>query len=160
MRMPRGGFWIVGMFLLAARPAIATGRVELRVSCPAEAAAGSTITAELRLSNHSCFSGGYNVRVMASIAGNADQSLGGVGIAGPVVVAPSINVPEGTPPFPGSPCSNSVDVSIAVPPAIPMSLEGRVATFILISEWDQVQFGVVGTDETEVAQCMVNVTSP
>jgi hypothetical protein len=131
----------------------------LKVACPAEAPAGTSISADLRFTNHNCTSG-YDVRVISSIAGNANQSLGGVGIAGPVVVDSSISVPAGTPPFPGGPCSHTLDLTMPTPPVIPASLEGSVATFVLISEWDQLQFGVSGIDETKVAQCMVNVTSP
>lgn len=158
MKVSQSGLWLAISLLLAVHPAVAN-TVELGVDCPAEAAAGSSITADLHFRNQNCTSG-YNVRVISSIAGNADQSLGGIGIGGPVVVDSSIAVPAGTPPFPGGPCLATVDLTLPTPPAIPASLEGTVATFVLISEWDQLQFGVPGIDATEVAQCMVNITPP
>jgi hypothetical protein len=217
--------WLATTLLMIVHPAWADLAFEM--ACLANAPAGSTITTDVHLENQKCSP--VNVRVMSSISGNANQSVGGIGIWGPVLVdtitvdAATNNLPgtcsvmldggtrcdgaggadcssdsdcaDGTCNFgwgtcddgswsctsdldcdPGSSClfrcsgqfvdcvtnadclcqivtPGTKDQLTSTPPAIPSSLVGTVATFILIAEAND------GTsDETEVDHCLVNVT--
>jgi hypothetical protein len=90
------------------------------------------------------------VRLTSSIAGNPEGNFGAIGIFGPVIAASTISVPAGT----GVLCATPgiTDVAVAIPPAIPASLVGTVATFLLVAEWDD---GV--TSGSLVKECMVHV---
>jgi hypothetical protein len=156
MKELRRCLWLAATLMAAVGPAMADLDVAMQLDCPAEATAGSTITTNLHLENRECSVS--SVRVISSIAGSADQSLGGFGIFGPVVADPMISVPAATEIIPGNGCwplnitPGVNDVAVLTPPAIPGSLVGTVATFVLIAEWDD---GV--SEETEVAQCLVNI---
>lgn len=120
--------------------------VKTQVSCPAQASVGSTITVDFNLQNFECSA--VNVRLISSIAGNAGGSLSGFGVFGPVVVEPSVVVP-GSLDCPVS-STETVDLSIPAPPAVPASMVGTVATYIFLSEWND-------RSQTEVDQCLVEV---
>ena len=167
--------WLAASLLVLAHPAWANPGVEMRVVCPADAMAGTTLTVDLDLVNLQCLQN--NVRVMSSITGNANDSLGGIGIFGPVVAmtiplaAATSNDPPGICTFgycsgDFTSCTTDADCAcqygaittvtsfadIPLTPAIPSSLVGTVATFILVAEAND---GV--SDALEVTQCLVNV---
>jgi hypothetical protein len=219
--------WLATTLLVIVHPAWAD--LSFEVDCLADAAAGSVITTDVHLENQKCSP--VNVRVMSSISGNANQSVGGIGIWGPVL-ADTITVAAATDNLPGTcgvtvwggtvcdgaggaSCSTDTDCAdgicrldwgtcddgtwgctsdldcdpgvscvfecegqwvscdtnadclcqlvtpeitdelVLTPPAIPSSLVGTVATFILIAEAN----GGASKD-TEVGHCLVNVTAP
>jgi hypothetical protein len=220
--------WLAATLLVIAHSAWADLAFEM--DCLANAPAGSTITTDVHLENQKCSP--VNVRVMSSISGNANQSVGGIGIWGPVLVD-TITVGAATDNLPGTcgvtvhggrvcdgaggadcftdadcadgicrmgwgtcddgnhnSCSSDFDCDpgvscvfscsgewvscdtnadclcqlvtpgikdklVLTPPAIPSSLVGTVATFVLIAEAD---YGTA--NETEVDHCLVNVTAP
>jgi hypothetical protein len=221
--------WLAVALLVVVHPAWAELGFEMEVDCLADATAGSTITTSLHLENQACSP--INVRLMSSIAGNANQTVGGIGIWGPVL-ADTITVAAATDNLPGTcgetvhggrvcdgaggadcftdtdcadgicrtnwgtcddgsffsctsdldcdpgPCVFSCDGGwvgcdtnadclcqlvtpaiqnslVLTPPAIPNSLVGTVASFVLVAEAND---GV--SDDTEVRHCMVNVTAP
>jgi hypothetical protein len=220
---------LAAMLLVIVHPAWANPGFEMQVDCPDEAVSGSTITTDLHLKNQECTP--ITVRLMSSIAGNANQSVGGIGIWGPVL-ADTITVDAAVDNLPGtcglntrgwsqcdgardadcftdsdctdgicrldrgvcddvnSGCDTDLDcnpgatcvfscggtwvgcdtdadclcqlvtpeiksISVLAPPAIPISLEGTIATLVLVAEAND---GV--SDETEVGHCLVNVTAP
>lgn len=148
MKLLRRPLWLAATLLLMVRPAGAQD-VGIRLTCPAEAAAGSTIETDLRFENRRCVEA--DVRVSSSIAGNPLGNFGAIGIFGPVVAAPAITVPAGAGPFCTSP-PGITDIAVSTPPEIPASLVGTVATLFLIAEWDD---GFAGG--TTVQECLVNV---
>ena len=147
------GYWLAVAFLIAVHPAVGWA-FDSDVTCPADVTSGAEITAFLRLENDECTQA--EVRLISSIVGNADQTLGGIGIQGPTVVESAITVPAGIDNFP----PGCFDVTpgifqdiVTISPAVPISLEGTVATLIVITEWR-----IGGQKETtEVIQCLVNV---
>lgn len=148
MKLLRRSLWLAATILLMVRPSGAQD-VGMRVSCPAEAAARSTMETDLRFENRSCVAA--EIRLSSSIAGNPLGNFGAIGIFGPVVAAPTIRVPAGAGPFCASP-PGITDVAVSTPPEIPESLVGTVATLFLIAEWDD---GFTGG--TLVEECLVNV---
>jgi hypothetical protein len=170
-RLSLGASVLVGLAILFM--ANASMGQEASVSCPTEANSGSNVAVTMSFENWECSA--VSVRVMSSIVGNADNTLGGIGVFGPIVVAPSVVVPAGTDGFCGC-FSNSCDCSgnsctqdadcpfceagipgtltlpVNAEPALPASLEGTVATVLIMSESD-----VNDEVETEIAQCLVEV---
>ena len=151
MKALRRSLWLAATLVLCVRPAMAGLDVAVELDCPAEAAAGSEILATVHLENSEC-GAEASVRLIASIAGNADQSLGGIGIAGPVV---AVTVPVLGDDCIGTP--GTVDLTDPLPPEIPASLVGTVATFVLITEWDLPGLAPGTSKATRVNQCLVNV---
>jgi hypothetical protein len=199
--------WLAVTLLVIVNPAWA-GAIGMNVdNCPTDASAGSTISIDLTLTNKQCVP--VTVRLMSSISGNANQTVGGIGIWGPMVAdtivvpaaesihEPASCVPEGecTGDFTfctsdlecesgvcrvyahscgngGMSCSNDADCScgedpesedvtpeiahfpaVQMPPAIPDSLDGTVATFILAAEANN----GYSTKISAVKHCLVNV---
>ena len=148
---------IVGLSALsfhAASPASAVVLEKVDVSCPSQVQVGDTLTMNVHLENKHCAAA--DVRLMSGIAGNAADSVGGVGVFGPVVasqvVVPAATVSCGsTWATPGT-----LDLNLGAPPAAPAAHLGTVEVHLLISEWD------VGTVPriTRVDQCLVEVVSP
>ena len=159
MKPWRKGFWLAAAFVFTVGPAVAAN-VEMDVDCPAGAPALSTISTDFHLVNEECSEA--TVRFFSSIVGNADQSLGGLGINGPVVVdtGTPIVVPAAIDNFPPGCFDVSpgvTDVTLDTPPAIPATLSGTVATFVLITEWD-----IAGRPgkTTVLRECLVDVQAP
>ena len=220
--------WLAVTLLVIVHPAWAD--LSFEVDCLADATAGSTITTDVHLENQECSP--LDVRVMSSISGNANQSVGGIGIWGPVL-ADTITVDAATDNLPGtcsvmvnggtvcdgagdadcssdfdcadgtcrfewggrcddgsSGCSSDLDCDpgsscvfrcsgqwvgcdtnadclcqivtpgikdqlTSTPPAIPSSLVGTIATFVLVAEAND-----GASKDTEVGHCLVNVTAP
>lgn len=155
-------------------PALADLNVATELTCPAEAAPGATISVDLTLINNECRP--LEVRVISGIVGNANNTVAGVGIFGPVVADPQILVGAATGMQPScitnicddgffAPCQidndchcfptapSTVNVSVVVPPVIPSSVLGTVVMYLLITEWE-------GGEETEVDSCLVSVSTP
>jgi hypothetical protein len=92
--------WLAAMVLVGVHPAGGAGPdIDMTVDCPPSASAGSTITVDVSLKNRECSP--VDVRLMSSIAGNANQSVGGIGIWGPVL-ADTITVAAATDNLPGT----------------------------------------------------------
>jgi len=167
----RMGLLVIGWAtVLIHQVALANG---VSVSCPASAASGSNVTVEMSFENDECSAA--SVRVISSIVGNADNSLGGIGIHGPVVAEPMLIVPAGTDVFCGcvanqcqcgeGACSVDSDCSfcsaqtpgtlsalVDVEPVLPPTLDGTVATVLLLSE---IEIG--DSASTQVNECFVEV---
>jgi len=119
-------------------PAVAGSlNTTLNVGCPASAAAGTAINMSLGLVNNEPT--GLSVRVISGFAGNANGTLGGLGIYGPQIITETVVNALST--------SNVV---VPAPPALPPALVGSVATYVVIAEW---QGGV----DTNIDACLVNV---
>lgn len=147
---------------------------DTRLVCPAQATSGQTVTADMTFSNDECAA--VTLRVISSIVGNSSGTLAGLSIFGPEVSLPMALVPAGTdvtcgcvdslcecgeegvscttdaecpfcnPTIPGT-LNMSVDLI-----ALPQSLVGTVATYILVTEFDS------GTEvDTETSECFVEV---
>lgn len=154
--------------------ATAGGNVDLDAICPATANAGQAVTVTFTLKNKECTD--QDVRLLSSVVGNADQTLGGLGLYGPVV-ADSTTLPAATDLLPGtctgSTCDGSTNFSycmadadcvcrevvpsttsipLATPPTLPSSLTGTVATLVFLA-------GPAG-EETAEAHCLVEVLAP
>lgn len=198
--------WLAVALLVMVHPAWADlDDFEMTVDCPTEAPAGSTILVDLQLENGQCLP--VTVRLMSSVTGNANQSVGGIGVWGPVVADtivvaaaessedPTTCVPDGQCSGDFSSCSTNPDcasgvcivewsscggggiscsndgdcacgedgswsatptienlTAVQMPPAVPSSLDGTVATFILVAEVND------GFSEAfDVRHCLVNV---
>jgi len=152
--------------------------VSASVSCPDTASADSTITMDVVLENHECTSA-VTVRLVTAIAGNANGTLAGVGVYGPVLANPGVTVPAATPgtcntslhqcsgPYPyycnvdadcgcftATPGTLLVNAQLA-PPAVPAAHVGTVEAHLLVTEWEGTP--TLGTT-TLVDQCLVEVT--
>jgi hypothetical protein len=162
------------LVLFAGQVAAADLDVKATVSCAATAAQNSTLTMNVHLESRECSP--LTVRLVTAIAGNANGTLAGVGVYGPVV-ANQVVIPAAT--DNGSTCNLSfhsctfggfcnsnadcacqnvtpsvLDIpSQSAPPAIPSALVGSVEGHLLITEWQ----GTPGK-ATLVHQCLVEVT--
>jgi hypothetical protein len=137
------------LLLLAEQASAGNLLVSTRVNCPSSVTVGQNLTVDVHLENSECTS--VNVRFFSAILGNADESVGGFGIHGPNAVGSPTVVSAGTCPFiPGV-----LDLMLAASPVAPTSLQGKVATYLLISEWES------GTRRaTQVDHCLVEVLGP
>lgn len=130
----------VAACVLPVRPALAKLDTSLNVSCPATAAAGTTIDMNVDLANNEAST--LSVRLITSIAGNANGTLGGIGIYGPLVaVEKTVNA------------FSTSSASVPAPPALPSALVGTVATYIILAEWQ-------GGEDSNLKTCMVEVHEP
>lgn len=170
-RFPLGASVLVGLAILfMANTSMGQGA---SVSCPTEANSGSKVAVTMSFENWECSA--VSVRVMSSIVGNADNTLGGIGVFGPIVVA-SVVVPAGTDvlfcgcdgglcgcsgnsctqdadcPFCEADTPGTLDLPVNAEPALPASLGGTVATVLMMSESD-----VNDEVETDIAECLVEV---
>lgn len=169
--------WILAGLLIGLAPwgAIAQANADLKVDvvCPLEQAANTTAIVTLIYENSSCFA--VPVRTMSSIVGNSNQTLGGIGVFGPVVIDDRA-VAAGTGQiFCGcsagscdcdfANCSSDAECSsceTAIPhilnveksaaPVLSLSLQGTVATYIFISEFESGE-----KTSTELNECLVDV---
>lgn len=121
---------------MLATPALALD-VDLAVQCPPSGIAGSRINAGVSLVNGEPTP--LSVRLVSSIAGNANGTLGGVGIYGPLI---SDERTVGA--------FSSANPVIQVEPQLPAALVGTVATYLFIAEWE-------GGEESSVTTCLVEV---
>lgn len=151
--------------------------VEVFLSCPPDGDANSTITVDLRFENFECKA--INTRILSSIVGNGDQTLGGMRIFGPVVLQAMPVLPAATGTilrgcvqgtcqnFFGPPIScetdadcpdcegtdpGVVELSIPAPPALPADLQGTVGTHIIVAELE-----AGPAESVETNQCFVEV---
>jgi hypothetical protein len=170
-RFPLGASVLIGLAILFL--ANASMGQQTSLSCPTQENSGDMVSVTMSFENSECSA--VSVRVMSSIVGNADNSLGGIGVFGPIVVAPSVVIPAGTNPFcgcvsnfcncSGNSCSQDADcpyceagtpgtltLIVDAEPALPASLDGTVATILMVSESD-----VDGEVETDIAECFVEV---
>lgn len=151
--------------------------VNVVVECPAEGAPLSTPTVVIVYTSFACSA--VPIRTMSSIVGNSDQTLGGIGVFGPVVIDDRM-LPGGSGATSGCGCNAGscgcidgsaisctsdadcpfcrkvtpylLNVEKDALPAIPVSLDGTVATYVFITE-------VVAGPETstEINKCFVEV---
>lgn len=118
--------------------ALANLNTSLSVTCPPTASSGATINMDLQLVNNE--PSDLSVRVVSGIIGNANKTLGGVGIYGPQVATEQTVSAFSTKPV----------LSLPAPPALPPALVGTVATYIVIAEWNN------GQDQN-IKTCLVEV---
>lgn len=91
--------WLAVALLMVVHPAWADADFDMEVDCPPSASSDSTITIAVSLVSRECSP--LDVRFMSSIAGNADHTVGGIGIWGPVL-AKTITVDAATDLLPGT----------------------------------------------------------
>lgn len=175
-------------FLSTAALLFAAGRatgdgLETRLVCPrsvgpstveaCESAGSIPVELALRIENSSCEP--MNVRVLSTIVGNGDETLGGVGVLGPVVAEPSVDVPgatDATGPCVSNTCEGTfifcttdadcacrvtsavgqVDVAVAVPTPIPSSYCGTVVEQFVFTDFDE-----PGGTQTRSDRCRIFV---
>ncbi|HKA15429.1 MAG TPA: hypothetical protein VKH41_10470 [Myxococcota bacterium] len=150
-------------------------RTKTSLACATTAAQGSTLTMNVHLESRECAP--LTVRLVTAIAGNANGTLAGVGVYGPVV-ANQVIIPAATDNGAtcnltyhfcnsyGGTCNSNADCaclnvtpssldlpSQSAPPAVPAALVGTVEGHLLITEWQ----GTPGK-ATRVDQCLVEVT--
>lgn len=149
--------------------------LETRLFCPDQQSSGSEVLIDLFLFNSTCKA--VNARILSSIIGNSGDNLAGIGVFGPSVAVPSVTIPAasevyygcqaGSCEFHETPCVTNADcldcrasipsevaLSISVPPALPRSLEGTVATLLILTEVDGIG---TGTSVADVAECFIDV---
>ncbi len=147
------------------------------LTCPASATSGGNVSVTVDFENDSCAAIDY--RILTSIVGNGNDTLGGIGIYGPAVAEPTVIVPAGsgvafcgcgefTPNIcscSGNSCSVDADcpfctavtpatlsVPVDVVPVLPTALTGTVATVIVINEAN-----IAGEIDSQIYQCFVEV---
>lgn len=151
------------------------GDLEARLTCPDQESAGSQVQIGLELMNATCTA--INARVLSSVVGNSGENLAGIGVFGPFVAIPSVTVPAasevyggcqtGICEWGGTPCVTNADcpycgavtpgvfsLDLDVPPALPASLEGTVATLLIMTETDEAG---TGKSDTNIVECFVDV---
>jgi hypothetical protein len=167
---------LVPVSLLASGPAAAVLDVDSQITCQAEAGAGTMLNVDVRLENAECVA--VDVRVFSAAVGNTDQMVDGLGVFGPVL-AREISIPAARDRTPGycNPltnmcggwggtsnlsCSTNADcfcrlytptilnISMAVPPALPDSLANTVVTQLVTVEWD-------GGTRTDIQECVIEI---
>ena len=87
--------WLSVFVLLCASVSAA----DSTIVCPASATGGATVPIEVTIENEQCTA--VNARVISSVVGNANGTLGGLGVYGPQVAASMLTVPVGSAPFCG-----------------------------------------------------------
>ncbi len=159
----------MALLMLLALPSHAQ-ELESTLTCPASEDAGQSVDAMMSYENEGC--GSIQVRIISTIVGNGDDTLGGLGIYGPTIAEAVVVVPAGTDRFcgcdtgncncSGQACTDDSDcpfcyaqepgvanVPVEVAPPLPAALEGTVSTVILMSEY--------GAEKTKINQCLVEV---
>jgi hypothetical protein len=167
--------------LLASIPAIAVLHVGTQVSCQTQANPGGMVSVDVRLENAECVA--LDVRIISTVVGNSDQTMNELGVFGPVLAGgAAISVPAARDRTPGYcdpntnrcggwggtgdlDCSTDADcfcrlftpavlnISQAVPPALPASLEDTVVTQLITVEWD-------GGTKMHVEKCLIELPEP
>ncbi len=135
----------IATFFLGAQAAVAFD-IEVDLSCPIVAQAGSSLFVDVLLENEECRFDVTFERIFVAIAGNTNDSVGGVGIFGPFARAHTHSglIPKATctagffcDPFFGCPISTpgrTVVPSVMITDALPPSLAPTVAAMIVSIE--------------------------
>jgi hypothetical protein len=125
---------------LIAGAAFGDPKTSTSIHCPASTTAGSMPTVDVHLHNNDVTAVG--VRILSSFTANQNETAEGAAIAGPVVAAAS--TVDG---------SSTKLLSIPAPPRVPSSLAGRLATYVISTEWS-------GGAKVEAHECLIFVPEP
>src|SRR5262245_55854514 len=129
MLIRRASLVLGALCLLAVGPASGLTSVKAAITCPASAQVGENLGMNVHLQNDECAPA--TVRLITSIAGNANQSLGGLGVFGPLL-AQEVVVPAATCSFPFT--TGVLDLVLDGPLAVPAAHVGTVELHVLLSE--------------------------
>ena len=150
---PRSNLSIVALavLLILFAPVAVAGVFDVSATCPTTAQANQAVVATVTLTNRSCSPG--TARLITGVVGNGNQTLGGLGVYGPVVANPVVAIPAAIDLFPPD-CYDvtlgSNTFSLTTAPTLPTSLVGTVATIIIVAEFD-------GDAQTAITECLVEV---
>ena len=147
---------------LGAQSAIASD-VDIDLVCPLTVPAGGSVNVIVSLKNDGCSAFDFQ-RTFVAIAGNTDDSVGGLGIFGPFVRAISGTIPEaecnfGFPVFPEVP-GELGPLLVNVTNNVPASLVGTAAgMFVSLDATETDSTGE--TEKTLISgSCIVEITAP
>lgn len=143
----------LGLLMLTAGSAHAGSSFGIDVDCPETVSVGQNVAATVTLESSECFI--TTARIITSIIGNGSDTVGGLGVFGPVVADPHVSIPAATdlsPPYCDWTSPGSTTNPMLTAPTVDASLSGTVISVLFMVEFE-------GGLSVVVDQCLVEVTS-